>query len=255
MEYVRLGNYADVITESADLIFTSPPYNIGSKAPRSDGKRKDGQFDKKSYGAITGYPDSMDEAEYQQSQIRFLRWAANHLNEGGVLVYNHKPRRNGKMIHPASWFLSGGVPMHLTLMEEIIWDRGSTHNHSPKLMWPQTERLYVFRRAQDKAYSYTGDEDTPFRSDLWHIPNIGKRPVHNAPFPILLAKSVIQAFSRPGQLVMDPYSGSGTTGEAAMILGRSFIGAEVLKKYQEPADTRVNVAALNAATKHATAVS
>ena len=38
--------------------------------------------------------------------------------------------------------------MHqLQLMEEIIWDRGSTHNHANRLFWPQTERLYVFRKA------------------------------------------------------------------------------------------------------------
>ncbi|GAG49666.1 unnamed protein product, partial [marine sediment metagenome] len=143
MTDIRLGNYADVLGEvQADLIFTSPPYNIGSKQSRKDGRRKYGEYDPKSYGAITDYPDSLPENEYQDQQEAFFLWVADHLTENGTLVYNHKPRRrNGSMIHPAAWFLRPEVTKVLTLMEEVVWDRGSTHNHSNRLMWPQTERL------------------------------------------------------------------------------------------------------------------
>ena len=146
---LRLGSYADVLADqvdSIDLIFTSPPYNIGSKAPRQDGRRSSGKYDPKSYGGITGYSDSLPEDEYQQQQIDFLRWCVTALKEDGVLVYNHKPRRkNGVMIHPMQWLLA--VP-DLVLMEEIIWDRRSTHNHANKLFWPTTERLYVFQESR-----------------------------------------------------------------------------------------------------------
>ena len=240
MDYVRLGAYADVITESADLILTSPPYNIGSPGgPRRDGKRKYGLFDPKSFGGITGYDDNMPEEMYQKFQGDFLLWAADHLNDGGILVYNHKPRRkNGEMIFPHEWFLTPSVREVLTPMEEIIWNRGSTHNHSNKLMWPTTERLYVFRKKGD-PYSFVNHGDMPQRSDLWKITNITRRPEHNAPFPIDLAEAVIAAFSKPGQVVMDPYSGSGTTGAAAISMRRDFIGAEIEPKYQEIGNKRV----------------
>ena len=170
---LRLGSYSKVLADQVDcidLIFTSPPYNIGSGGPRVDGFRHKGGKDKKSYGGITGYKDTLREGDYQESQIDFLRWCVTALKEDGVLVYNHKPRRkNGVMIHPMQWLLA--VP-DLVLMEEIIWDRRSTHNHDNHLFWPTTERLYVLRKA-DGRYRYENNgnkRDLDFRDDHWDIP-------------------------------------------------------------------------------------
>lgn len=122
----------------------------------------------------------------------------DHLAENGVLVYNHKPRRkNGVMIHPAEWFLKERVREVLTLMEEVVWDRGSTHNHSPQLMWPETERLYVFRRPQDK-YQLRTDTSTPQRSDVWRINRPSRTGGHACPFSTELADAVILAWSNKG---------------------------------------------------------
>jgi DNA polymerase-1 len=69
---VRLGDHREVLTDvHAQLIVTSPPYNIGSKAPRCDGMRKYGKYDRKSFGAIRDYPDDMPEPDYQDSQEGF----------------------------------------------------------------------------------------------------------------------------------------------------------------------------------------
>lgn len=233
---IRAGNYRDVLTDvQANLIFTSPPYNIGSKAPRQDGFRKLGKFDPKSYGAIRDYPDNVPEDVYQNQQVAFLIWAAGHLSADGVLVYNHKPRRrNGAMIHPGEWFLRDEVRKRLTLVEEVIWDRGSTHNHAPGLIWPHTERLYVFRRS-DGIYRFRNSAELPHRCDIWRIPLSGRTNEHACPFPLALARSVILAWSRPGDLVCDPYLGSGTTAVAAQALGRAFVGSEILPKYVEQA--------------------
>ncbi len=234
------GDYRTVLTDvCADLIFTSPPYNIGSKQSRCDGRRKIGLYDPKSYGAITDYPDAMPEADYQDSQAQFLVWAADHLQPDGVLVYNHKPRRkDGRMIHPAVWFLQPAVTRRLVLMEEIIWDRGSTHNHGRGLLWPQTERLYVFRRV-DGTYMLRNTDALPHRADLWRVPLTTHTGGHNAPFTLMLARAVVCAFSRPGALVCDPYLGSGTAAVAAVESGRRFVGAEQLRKYYDLATRRL----------------
>jgi site-specific DNA-methyltransferase (adenine-specific) len=228
MEWIHCGDYKDVLSDvRADLIFTSPPYNIGSKSPRIDGFRKDGGYDPKSFGAIRDYDDNLPEAEYQNQQADFLIWAADHLKPDGVLVYNHKPRRrNNRLIHPGKWFLRPDVEQRLRLMEECVWDRGSTHNHCKQLLWPQTERLYVFHRT-DGSYRLN---DNRSRSDLWKISRSSKN-THCAAFPAELAEAVIELWSRPGDLVCDPYAGSGTTAVAAQKLGRSFEGAEILEKY------------------------
>jgi DNA modification methylase len=171
----------------------------------------------------------LPEEKYQEEQIKILTSAAKKLKNDGVLIYNHKPRRrNGEMIHPMIWLSKVDG---LTLMEEIIWDRGSTHNHSDKLFWPHTERLYVFRRT-DGTYRLKNNDSLKFRSDVWRIP-LTTRPSlgHAAPFPTPLAEAVLQAFARKGDLVCDPYSGSGTTAVAAALRGCDFIGSEIDNAY------------------------
>ena len=243
---LRLGSYEDCLKDqiqSIDLLFTSPPYNIGSGGPRVDGFRHRGGKDKKSYGGITGYKDTLREGDYQDSQIAFLRWCVKALKEDGVLVYNHKPRRkNGVMIHPMQWLLA--VP-DLVLMEEIIWDRRSTHNHDNHLFWPTTERLYVLRKA-DGRYRYENNgnvRDLQFRDDHWDIPLNPRKATdknHACPFDTRLADNVIKAFSNPGDLVCDPYSGSGTTAASAQRLDRNFVGSELDAKYHRESLKRLN---------------
>lgn len=238
---------SQVKTESIDLVFTSPPYNIGSNAPRRDGLRKKGKFDPKSYGGITGYFDSLPEEEYQQQQVELLTLAVKALKNDGTLVYNHKPRRKDmRMIHPMAWL---SKVEGLTLMEEIIWDRGSTHNHSDRLMWPTTERLYAFRKT-DGIYRFRNHSGLQYRSDVWRIP-LTTRPAggHAAPYPEPLAMAVLEAFSDEGDLVCDPYSGSGTTAVASAYLGRNFIGSEIDPKYHKASCQRLRDARKEATVK------
>ncbi len=238
MQKIGLGNYCKVLQKhKGDLILTSPPYNIGSQSPAKTGTRNAiaKLYDAKSYRGIREYPDSMPENEYQESQIKFLRWAAKHLNENGVVVYNHKPRRkNNQLIHPMTWFMK--VPQ-LTLIEEIIWDRGSTHNHSNRMMWQQTERLYIFRRT-DSGYPLHNTDKLNYRSDIWRL-NRAKINGHNAPFPLDLAINCIETWSNKGSTVLDPYTGSGTTAIAAYKTDRNFFGSEIIPEYYEQATKRL----------------
>lgn len=239
---IRLGSYQKALADqvgTVDLIFTSPPYNIGSKCPRIDGRRKDGGYDPKSYGGITGYQDNLPEGDYQDSQVEFLRWCARALNDDGTLVYNHKPRRkNGVMIHPMQWI---SRVSDLVLMEEIIWDRGSTHNHANRLFWPTTERLYVLRKAEG-SYRFLNTDRLEFRDDHWHIPLSSRTATakgHACPFSDRLTANVIEAFTEPGDLVCDPYTGSGTTAVVASMMDRQFVGSERNAEYAAQAVARL----------------
>lgn len=251
MTRIHLGGYADVLGHvSAHLIFTSPPYNIGGRQSRQDGRRAYGQYDQRSFGGITGYADNLTEADYQDSQARFLIWAADHLALGGTVVYNHKPRQRRKtLVDPHEWFLRDDVRTRLVeATYPVVWDRTGTHNHGRGQIWQQTERLYVLRRTQDTDWSMDNYAarglDPRFQGDVWRIP-VTTHPDngHNAPFPPELARAVISMWSEPSQLVCDPYTGSGTTGVAALELGRRFEGAEIVTRYYEQASERLGMAA------------
>lgn len=241
---VIFGDYRTVLAGTvADLIFTSPQYNIGSGGRRNDGYRQRGEYDPKSFGGIREYPDDLPEDQYQQEQVEFLLWGADHTTPDAVLVYNHKPRRRkGILIKPEEWLLRSEVKKRWVIADEVIWDRGSTHNHDPSQLWAQTERLFALRKPGGKyPFRHIKGQPLPQTSDVWRINrDIGKnKPDHPSPFPVELACAVVLAWSKPGQLVCDPFSGSGSTGVAARELGREFVGAEVVYRFVEPANARI----------------
>lgn len=74
--------------------------------------------------------------------------------------------------------------------------------------------------------------------DVWTIPNTPYPGAHFATFPIELPQRCIKAGCRPGGLVLDPFSGSATTGAAAVALGRRYIGIDLNAAYHDLAKQR-----------------
>lgn len=250
-EGTRVGDFRNVLSGvTAQLFLWSPPYNIGSKGPRNDKMRgKEQKYSSKAYRAITDYPDDLSEEEYQQQQAAALIWIADHLALGGTAVYNHKPRQKCKtIIDPHEWMLLPEVKSRIVeTTYPVVWNRGSTHNCGRGQIWQQTERLYIMRRADDSNWRMDNFRqrglDPHIQRDWWHIP-LTSNPAngHNAPFPEPLAEAVIRIWSEPGDLVCDPYAGSGTTGVAAARLGRRFIGAEIDSRHCALANQRIAAA-------------
>ncbi|MGW0626478.1 DNA-methyltransferase [Streptomyces sp. NPDC002758] len=122
-----------------------------------------------------------------------------------------------------------------TLRSEIVWDRiDPLPEVAADRPARRTERLYLF--AKQPRYSY--DRTAPGAGiDVWHI-----RPDrstasngHVAPFPVELPMRCIQAGRQPSGTVLDPFSGSGTTGAAALLLGRKYIGIDLSATYHDQA--------------------
>lgn len=72
-----------------------------------------------------------------------------------------------------------------------------------------------------------------------------EKTAHPCQFPIALAQRVIKATTKAGALVLDPYTGSGSTGAAAALLERHFVGAELDRKYYGIALDRIKAALTN----------
>lgn len=205
------------IDSEIDLICTSPPYNIGSKSPKKLTNRRKGGYDSKSWGSIDGYPDTLEEGDYQESQIRFLNWCYHHTS--GAIAYNHKDRhQKGSLICPESWILNSS----LNIYDKIVWDRKSTHNHNKQYVYQNHEYIYILGNKPFFKNERLGS--------VWSIPKSPSNG-HCAPFPIELARRLIRLYCPKGGTVCDPYSGSGSTMIAAVLENRNFIGAERETKY------------------------
>lgn len=78
-------------------------------------------------------------------------------------------------------------------------------------------------------------------NNIWHIAPV--RPDYidqSAPFPEEIPYWLITMYSHPGELVLDPFAGSGQTPEVAKLLGRQFAGYEVIQKYVDLANSRLH---------------
>ncbi len=71
------------------------------------------------------------------------------------------------------------------------------------------------------------------------------KPFHPTQKPVKLLEHIIKVASNPNNIVYDPFMGVGSTGEAALKLGRQFIGTEIEKMYYDAAEQRLKNIVLN----------
>lgn len=110
----------------------------------------------------------------------------------------------------------------------------------------ETEDLYIFWKPGE--YEVNRNRLTPEEwkewgyRQIWEIPSVRANNVHPAMFPRELASRVIRLYTDPGDIVLDPFMGSGTTAIAAVENNRHFIGFEMIPKYAELAEQNVHKA-------------
>ncbi len=81
------------------------------------------------------------------------------------------------------------------------------------------------------------------KRDVWTINSEKFRGSHPAVMPVALARVCVLAGSRPGDVVLDPFAGTGTTGVAALENGRRFVGIELVPRFIRMAHQRLKLAA------------
>jgi DNA modification methylase len=91
------------------------------------------------------------------------------------------------------------------------------------------------RTKQNESFSAAVNELVDDRNarTVWSIPTEGFKAAHFATFPQALVRRCILAGSKPGDIIFDPFMGSGTVAEVSLSLGRSFIGCEINSDYAE----------------------
>lgn len=106
------------------------------------------------------------------------------------------------------------------------------------------------RQADGSARGFTtpgAAHPTKYRRNIWAYPVGSDRSGHPAVFPEQLAADHIASWSNPGDTVLDPFLGSGTTGKMAILAGRKFIGIEISDEYLGIARKRIEQAQPQAA--------
>jgi len=122
----------------------------------------------------------------------------------------------------------------------VAWNRpaGKHSATDPQASGRRITKNVARRRAEG------GPHDAPFGPkrnirSVWTIPTQPFPEAHFATFPVKLVEPCIKAGSRPGDLILDPFAGSGTVGVVALRLTRSFLGIELKSEYCEMARRRI----------------
>ena len=208
----------DIPDGSIDLIITSPPYNIGNMKSNMI-----------KYGTYAG--NNMKESEYQAWQIEFLNECYRVLKDTGSVFYNHKVRiKKGIALHPLEFILKSDF----ILKQEIVWDMGKSANCDKIRFFPFSERIYwLVKNPKTKLYNVDN------LSDVWRCVPTHKRKEtgHIAVMPEEIVSNILNNID--GDIVLDPFMGSGTTGKIAVLNGRNFIGIELDENYFEIAKKRI----------------
>ena len=124
------------------------------------------------------------------------------------------------------------------LRSDIIWEKrgGMPEKVTDR---PTRNHEYLFLMSKSKKYFYDAaaiQEDAieggfKNRRSVWHINRGNFRGAHFAVFPEELVRLCISAGSRPGDIVLDPFNGAGTSGKVAMGLKREYVGIELNPDY------------------------
>jgi len=246
---------------SARLVVTSPPYNVGKE-----------------------YEDALPVDEYVAAQEATLRESVRVLADGGSLCWqvgNFVVPRKGR---PAGSPLTMSIvpidcllwpvfeKLGLRLRNRVVWTFG--HGEHCKLrLSPRYETILWFTKGDDYVFEldpirvpqkYPGKK--AFRGprageyvcnplgknpgDVWEIPNVKsahpEKTDHPCQFPVELVERLVLSLTKPGDLVVDPYCGSGSSLVAALKHGRRAAGSDLEPRYVEIA--RERIAALRGGT-------
>lgn len=218
---------------SIDCVVTSPPYNqfIDRLSGGGMHKRLAESF------AARSYPDALNEREYQGQQLRMLDELGRLIRPTGSVFYNHKPRwRDGVMIHPLDWV----GRCRLKLRQEIVWAKNGAIALNARMFGPSDERVYWL---VDPSGRHKWDQSQVGHLTVWKLCKVGGHAKHACPFPEEIPRRAIAATTDVGDVVLDPYAGTGTTIAVAMRMGRRAIGVERDERFAEAAAERVEAGA------------
>ena len=224
---------AELPDQCVHLMVTSPPYNV----------RKD-------------YDEDLTLSEYLSMLERVFRETYRVLVPGGRACVNIANLGRKPYIPLNAFIAQVMIETGFLMRGEIIWDKGSSVGTSTAWgSWMSAsnptlrdvhEYILVFskgrfkRQKTDRPATIQRDEFLEFTKSVWQFPTESAARIgHPAPFPVELPRRLIQLYTFAGDIVLDPFMGSGTTAIAALESGRHFVGYEIDPAYAAQARERI----------------
>lgn len=222
----------NIPNKSIHLIITSPPYNVGIE--------------------YETHSDNMEYTEYIKWLTDVFLFYKDKLVDGGRVCINIAPTgiKNFAPIHHD--LITNLRICGYRFVTEIIWYKqnrtartawGSFCSPSAPYVLPSWEYIYVLQNGdkfyEDKKSDITKKEFLQYVDGFWSIKPESKKRGHPVPFPEELVYRLIKLYTYPGNVVCDPFGGSGTVAKVAKELKRDFLYRELSSEYFKTAMTRI----------------
>lgn len=230
----------DIIGNSVHLVVTSPPYNVGM-----------------GYGT---HNDLMTMTEYLSMLEAAWSECDRVLVPGGRIAVNVPFGVFSKPAFPLSAYITLQLERRFFLLNTVIWQKptqclrtswGSWRSPASPFIRDACESIIIAKKdgkfdvpeealAEETKGKFSPWLDTDFflnvTRDTWVIPPAVPayiKVVHPAPFPVELPQRLIRLYAYPGATILDPFAGSGSTGQAAKNLGADAILVDIDPVYCE----------------------
>lgn len=238
-----LGLLSQIPDGTVQLVVTSPPYNIGKE-----------------------YEARLPIDEYLEHQERVIREAVRITKTSGSICWQVGNYIESGEITPLDIILYPIFhKMGLRLRNRIVWHFGhglhARRRFSGRyevILWFTKSDEYVFnldavrvpQKYPNKKYfkgpkkgQLSGNPLGKNPSDVWEIPNVKanhpEKTIHPAQFPVELVERLVLALTNPGDWVVDPFMGVGSSLIAALLHSRKAAGAEIVEEYARIARERI----------------
>ena len=231
---ISAGDLQEIPDNSVHLMVTSPPYN-----------------------ATKEYDDDLSQKDYFELLREVFTETYRVLVNGGRACIN-VANLGRKPYIPLSDHISQMMTEIGFLMRgEIIWNKGvkagvsmawgSWRSAANPVLRDTHEYILVFskgafsrKKPEGKENTITKEQFMEWTRSVWLMDTESARKVgHPAPFPVELPYRLIQLYTFTGDIILDPFIGSGTTAVAALMSGRKYIGYEINPQYAELAEARI----------------
>ncbi len=245
----RLELLRQIPDGAARLVVTSPPYNVG--------KAYEEHIDLPTY--LEGQKQTLRECVRVLANNGSLCWqVGNHLVSAGeicpldILLYPICKELGLKLRNRIVWHFEHGLHCSKRFSgryETILWFTKSNQYvlHLDPVRVPQKYPGKKYFKGP-KVGQYSSHPLGKNPGDVWILPNVKhnhpEKTIHPCQFPVELVARLILALTDPGDLVVDPYIGVGTTACAAVMYGRRAAGADTVQEYILLARERVRLALL-----------
>jgi len=228
---------ADLPDNSVHLMVTSPPYNVGKE-----------------------YDEDLTLADYLDFLGRVWAETQRVLVPGGRACINVANLGRKPYLPLASFISQQMIGLGFLMRGEIIWNKAGSA--SPSTAWgswmsPSNPTLrdvheYIlifskgsFRRKppEKRTPTISRDEFLEYTKSIWTFPAEPARRVgHPAPFPVELPRRLLHLYTYAGEVILDPFMGSGQSAIAAVQTDRRYVGYEIDPQYVTLAQERIRAA-------------